>query len=103
MTITEIIVIVAGLVVGWLLISKLMSNMKVTSDILPDSLDASWNEILDVPIEADPAMIQTAYERRLADLERNKPLTMTDPEAAKHAEACARLDAARREGLGEHV
>ncbi len=101
MTINEVIVTVVGLVIGWFLISKFMTRIKVTGDVLPDSLDASWNEILDVSNEADPATIQEAYERRLAELEYNKPLTMTNPEAAKHAEDCARLEAARREGLAE--
>lgn len=101
MTSTEILVAVGGLVIGWLLVSKLMTRSKIADDATRGDPNATWDEILGVAEDASPATIRSAYESRLVELEHNQPSIMTQRETQAHAEGRARIEAAHREGLAE--
>jgi preprotein translocase subunit Sec63 len=96
---TEILVITGGLIVGWLAVSRVMSNNQSQELSWQQDPAASWAEILNVAEDASPEQIRAAYETRLGQLDRGKPKMLTQPEMTARATASARLDNARVESL----
>jgi preprotein translocase subunit Sec63 len=98
MTPLEILVIFTGLVVGWVVVSKLMGGSGGNQQILDDP-KATWSDILGVSNEADTATIRSAYESKLAELDSERTAIMTRPETEAHTKARQRVEAAYQEGV----
>jgi len=96
MTLHEFLVIAAGLIVGWMGVSRVIALLS------PDSRaagDREWWEILGVSPNASAAEIDEAYKKKRDALAQRKLKIMTLPEQQEAMREQAVLDAAYRRAL----
>ena len=93
MSLSELLVMLVGLIVGWAIVSRIISAYppRSTKDVA-----GRWFEILDVPSDATSAQIDTAYDEKCRELKKRAPLVMTLSEKEKAARNQAHLDSAYR-------
>lgn len=93
MSLSELLVMLVGLIVGWAVVSRIISAHapRPTNYVV-----GQWFEILDVPSDATSAQIDTAYDEKCRELKEREPLIMTLSEKEKAVRIQAHLDSAYR-------
>ena len=94
---TELLVILGCAVVGWIIVSRIMSHGDQNSSGI--DLAQTWHERLAVRADAEAQQIEDAYQQRLRELEDRLPSVPTLPEQSQHNEQKQALLRARDTGL----
>lgn len=92
MTVTEVLVIVSGLAIGYWLVAVFLPHARPQADggdaLRRTAIDIGatpWHEVLGIAPDADREAIHAAYRRRLAEYHPDKVATMA-PEIRALAE-----------------
>jgi len=103
MKLTEILVIIVGLVVGYLAVSKLFFQPpKVdakTPPSPPPNTRPAWYDILQIPAYADAAEIRAAYKHLISKYHPDKVDNMGQELRDLAAQKSQEITAAYREGM----
>lgn len=107
MTAAEILVVLVGLIVGWIAVYYLLASMRRERGLdnlltqLVATAETEWPAILDVSPEASRETIRLAYERKLDELLKASPRVMTEQEKAKVQVVAASLERAYARATGQ--
>ena len=93
MSLSELLVISAGLIVGWAIVSRVFSAYSRKSQ---EFVDGEWPDILGVSPDATSDRIDDAYDKKCRKLKERERLIMTNSEQEKAAQTRAQLDSAYR-------
>ena len=103
MKLTEILVVVIGLVVGYFAVSKLFFPPAKASPppppVAPPDPRAAWHDILQVPSTADAVEIRDAYKRLISKYHPDKVDNLGQELRDLAAQKSQEITAAYREGM----
>ena len=91
MSLSELLVISAGLILGWVVVSRVISAHFRKS---PEFADGEWSDILGVSPDATAKQIDDAYDKKCHELKERELRIMTHSEQEKAAQIRAHLDSA---------
>ncbi len=93
MSLSEMLVISAGLIVGWVVVSRVISAYSRKSQ---EFVNGEWSDILGVSPDATSDQIDDAYDKKCRELKEQECMIMTNSEQEKAAQIQAHLDSAYR-------
>jgi DnaJ like chaperone protein len=103
MKLTEILVIIVGLVVGYLAVSKLFFQPPKVDALAPPSpppnTRAAWYDILQISANADAADIRDAYKHLISKYHPDKVESLGQELRDLAAQKSQEITAAYREGM----
>lgn len=99
MSAAEIIVIIAGLLIGWAVVWLAMSSRPPSTKL--SQSEGPWFEVLGVPENASADEIRQAYRRKLDELAGTQPGILTEPERRVREQAREQIEAAYEKGVGD--
>lgn len=91
MSFSELLVIAIGLIVGWAVVSRIVTAYAREPHKISNG---DWFEILGVPPDATSDQIDAAYERKRRELSVRELRIMTTPEQKKAAQQREYIDSA---------
>jgi preprotein translocase subunit Sec63 len=100
---TEILVVIVGLVVGYLAVSKLFFQPPKADPqappVAPPDIRTAWYDILQVPANAGPAEIRDAYKHLISKYHPDKVDNLGQELRELAAQKSQEITAAYREGM----